>query len=160
MIKSHLKICLTKLLAVLVVRCYPMPVHCLAEVKCVHTQMLGGEWRTEKEQLSLDYLLVRFILPAWQVGKWKILVVIDLGQVCVKQFHTDNVVGRLFASSTPPSSTPPPQSPPPSGVWRGTHCTCGSGRSGGGGDSQTEIIVFNSSPLDAHIYSHFVKDNL
>ena len=80
MIKNHLKICLTNLLAVCVGRCYPISGHCLTEVKCVHTQTLGGEWRTEKEQLSLDYLLVRLILPAWQVGKLKILVVIDLGQ--------------------------------------------------------------------------------
>ena len=55
MIKNHLKICLTNLLILWMVRCYPMAGHCLTEVKSVHTQLLGGEWRTEKKQLCLDY---------------------------------------------------------------------------------------------------------
>ena len=46
--------------------------HCLTEVTYVHTQALGGEWRTGKKQLNFDSSNDSLI-PAWEVERWKIL---------------------------------------------------------------------------------------
>ena len=55
-IKSNLKICLTKRESVCVGRCHPRAGYLLTEVKCVHTQTLGEDWRTEKKQLRFFHL--------------------------------------------------------------------------------------------------------